>query len=296
MRILVAGGEGQLGREFQALSDASTDIVACARGDLDITRPDSIQTALSRYQPHALINAAAYTAVDKAEQEEHLAMVINADGAANLSSAAKAAGIPFLHVSTDYVFAGDKPHGEVWKISDPCYPQSAYGRSKRAGEERILQLYPENSLILRTSWVFGRYGNNFPKTMLRLGQERDELRVVADQWGGPTHATDIAITLLATARAMREQTLDAGIYHYSGQPFCSWYDFANAVFACAKEAGLRVPTSVIPITTADYPVPAKRPANSALDSQRLCSALGVPASDWHAGVQQLVQHMLNSTH
>lgn len=288
MKLLIAGGEGQVGREFPLLADTTLDIVTCNRATLDITDPVSVRAALTQYQPDALVNAAAYTAVDKAESEADTAFAINATGAATLATAARDAGIPLLHISTDYVFDGDKPPMLAYSETDACAPQSVYGHSKRAGEQAVLAHYPENSLILRTSWVFGRFGNNFAKTMLRLGGEREEVRVVADQWGGPTYAADIARCLVLAARAMHAGTLTPGIYHYSGQPFCNWHAFAQAIFHCAAQHGLRTPQRVLPIASHEYPVAAKRPANSSLDSQRLCRTLGIAPSDWAAGLQQLL--------
>jgi len=211
MRILIAGGDGQLGSEFADIVQADVALIRCARAELDITNPASIEQALSKYQPQALINAAAYTAVDRAESEPDLAFAINATGAGNLAAAAERSGIPLLHVSTDYVFSGDKPAGKAWTEDDICEPRSVYGHSKRVGEELVLEAC-SRTVVLRTSWVFGRYGNNFPKTMLRLARERDVLRVVGDQHGCPTHAADIAATLVKAACAMANKKLASGIY------------------------------------------------------------------------------------
>lgn len=296
MKLLIAGGDGQVGREFPLLANTTLSVVACGRQDMNITDLASVRAVLAQHRPDALINAAAYTAVDKAEQEEAIAMAINATGVNHLAQAARETNIPLLHISTDYVFDGDKPQGRCYHPEDRCAPQSVYGRSKLAGEQAILTTYPENSLILRTSWVFGRFGNNFVNTMLRLGQERDELRVVADQWGGPTYATDIARCLVRAAEALQAGTLTPGIYHYSGQPFCNWHAFAQAIFRCAAQHGLRTPQRVIPIATHEYPVAAKRPANSSLDSQRLCDALGIAPSDWEAGLHTLLDWQAHAAH
>lgn len=292
MRILVAGGEGQLGREFPAYNTGEDVMVCCSRDQLDITDIQSVRRAVQQHQPDALINAAAYTAVDRAEQESDTAFAINAHGVENLARVAQEYNIPLLHVSTDYVFAGDKPHGSLYRETDTCAPRTVYGRSKLEGETRALAQCP-NTFIVRTSWVFGRHGNNFPKTMLRLGQEREEIRVVADQWGGPTHAADIAQMLVIAAKALQQGKLAPGIYHYSGTPLCTWFELATAVFAEAAKAGLRTPR-LIPIATHEYPVPAERPANSALDCSKLTRALGVPPPDWHAGLRLLIAEQLTT--
>ena len=289
MRLLITGGDGQLGREFASYQSANTTIITCPRNALDITDMESIRRAVQHHQPDAIINAAAYTAVDRAEQEIDAAFAINAYGVENLARAAEEHALPLLHVSTDYVFAGNKPRGEAYCETDDCEPRTVYGRSKLAGE-RLALAHCSRTFIARTSWVFGRYGNNFPKTMLRLGQEREELRVVADQWGGPTHAADIAAMLINAAHALLGQSLAPGIYHFSGTPLCTWFDLATAVFAEAGKAGLRTPR-VIPIATHEYPVAAERPANSALDCNKLTQALAIPLSDWQAGIQMLVAEL-----
>lgn len=288
LRLLVTGGEGQLGREF---ADLAVGAVRCGHAELDITDPASIRAALVRYQPHAIINAAAYTAVDRAESEREAAFAINATGPGLLAQAAAAAGIPLLHVSTDYVFAGDKPVGEAWCETDACAPRSVYGQSKLAGEQAALAACPR-AFVLRTSWVFGRYGNNFAKTMLRLAAERDELRVVGDQHGCPTHAGDIAATLVRAAEALVAGTLAPGIYHYAGAPACTWHGFATAVIEQGHARGLlaRLPL-VHPIATHEYPVAAPRPANSVLDCSKLQLALGIPSADWHNGLNKLLDYL-----
>ena len=195
-RILVAGGDGQLGHEFADINEPGIEIIRCSRSELDITNLDNIHSVFAKYQPQAVINAAAYTAETEAEQ----AFAINANGAGYLARAAESLNIPLLHVSTDYVFSGDKPVNKTWTEKDSCEPRSVYGHSKLVGEQQVLDAC-SRALVLRTSWVFGRYGNNFPKTMLRLARERDELRVVGDQVGCPTHAGDIAATLVSRGAA-----------------------------------------------------------------------------------------------
>lgn len=295
LRILVAGGDGQLGREFAHLVQHSVDaqenieLIRCARNELDITHSDSIERVLGKYQPQALINAAAYTAVDRAEAEPDLAFLINATGASNLAAAAQRSNIPLLHVSTDYVFSGDKPVGKAWTEKDICEPRSVYGHSKLVGEELVLEAC-SNALVLRTSWVFGRYGNNFPKTMLRLARERDELRVVGDQHGCPTHAADIAATLVKAAAAMVDKKLASGIYHYAGAPACTWHAFATYIIERAVAVGvLAKKPNIVAIATHEYPVAAARPMNSVLDCSKLQTALNIAPSQWQEGVEVLLQ-------
>lgn len=291
MRILIAGGDGQLGSEFADIVQADVALIRCARAELDITNPASIEQALSKYQPQALINAAAYTAVDRAESEPDLAFAINATGAGNLAAAAERSGIPLLHVSTDYVFSGDKPAGKAWTEDDICEPRSVYGHSKRVGEELVLEAC-SRTVVLRTSWVFGRYGNNFPKTMLRLARERDVLRVVGDQHGCPTHAADIAATLVKAACAMANKKLASGIYHYAGAPACTWHTFATHIIERAFTAGvLEKKPTIISIATHEYPVAAARPMNSVLDASKLHRALGVAPSQWQDGVDALLKKL-----
>jgi dTDP-4-dehydrorhamnose reductase len=244
---------------------------------------------MSRYRPDAIINAAAYTAVDRAETEREQAFAINATGAAHLASAAQSASIPLLHISTDYVFAGDKSLGQAYTEQDVCQPQTVYGLSKLEGEKRVLDLCSQ-VVVMRTSWVFGRFGGNFPKTMLRLAGERDRLGVVSDQWGCPTHAADIASTAVKILRVMGDKRVPTGVYHYAGDSACTWFDLAGYTLQQALAAGkLEKLPDLNPITTADYPVPAPRPANSVLDSSLLSSYLpAVLASDWRAGITTLL--------
>ena len=289
VRILIAGGDGQLGCEFADTAQPGVTLLRCSRSELDITNRDSIDRALAKHQPQALINAAAYTAVDRAESEPDLAFAINANGAGHLAQAAESHGIPLLHVSTDYVFSGDKPPGEMWTEDDACEPRSVYGHSKRVGEEQVLDAC-SRALVLRTSWVFGRYGNNFPKTMLRLARERDELRVVGDQHGCPTHAGDIAATLVKAACAVIERRMDGGIYHYAGAPACTWHGFATQIIDSAFAVGvLQKKPRVVAIATHEYPVAAARPMNSVMDGSKLQRALGITSPPWQDGLDLLLR-------
>ncbi len=290
MRILVAGGDGQVGREFAELQATDgVDIIRCDRRQLDITRPDSIEAALHLYQPDALVNAAAYTAVDRAETNVEQAFAINAQGPEHLARAAARCGIPLVHISTDYVFDGDKPIGQSYTEQDICEPRTVYGQSKLAGE-RMLRAAWNDTYVLRTSWVFGRFGSNFPKTMLRLASERDVLRVVNDQWGCPTHAADIAQTIVRILQT--RDSVRPGIYHYAGDTACTWFDLADYVLEQAAEKRVLGHKILLePIPSSAYPVPAPRPFNSVLDSSVLLSSwsdTSATASDWRAGVARLL--------
>ncbi|MYM65142.1 dTDP-4-dehydrorhamnose reductase [Pseudomaricurvus sp. HS19] len=288
MKVLLFGANGQVGSACrQSLTKAGLDVVALTRADADFAEPMQVISAVQRHAPQFVVNACAYTAVDKAESEEALAQMVNGDSVGLLAQACAAQGIPLLHISTDYVFNGksDRPYTE----SDPVDPMGVYGASKLAGERQLQVLQPQH-IILRTSWVFGEQGNNFVKTMVRLGQSRPELGVVADQVGCPTYAGDIArvITEFVTAYS-KDHELPWGIYHCSNQGQCSWYDFACAIFAEAVEQGIlpRAP-KVNPITTADYPTPAARPAWSVLDTGRLNGWLSEPMPHWQQGLKSVL--------
>lgn len=291
MTILVTGAAGQLGRE--CVERGGTDVVGCDRHALDITDAKALATVLGRVQPKVVINAAAYTAVDKAEQDAATAFAINRDAVSVLATACAERHIPLLHVSTDYVFDGSKP--TPYTEDDAVSPLGVYGASKEQGEAAVRQAQPQH-LIVRTSWVFGRYGANFVKTMLRLARERPELRVVADQRGAPTEAGALADVLIALAqRAAGGETLPWGTYHYSGAPHTTWHGFAEAIVAHAAELGLmsrQIP--VLPIATHQYPTPARRPMNSRLDCGRIRAKLGAPIPDWHQGLERVLDHLKNA--
>lgn len=269
--ILVFGKTGQVATELQR----QADVVALGRDQADLTDPSACARAILESDASVVINAAAYTAVDKAESEEALATIVNGEAPGTMARACAEKGIPFLHVSTDYVFAGDGD--AAWSETDPVAPQNAYGRSKLAGEEAVLAA-GGNPAILRTSWVFSAHGNNFLKTMLRLSESRDVLSVVNDQIGGPTPADKIAEALLTMAKAMQKGR-QGGIYHFAGKPYTSWAGFASEIF---RQAGKDV--SVTGIPSADYPTSATRPLNSRLDCIKLETDFGIPAPDWAAGI------------
>lgn len=288
MRILVIGARGQVGWELTRRAPAlGHETLAWDVAELDITDAAAVDRALAASNAEVVINAAAYTAVDKAEQEPELAFAVNRDGPAHLAAACARLQIPLLHISTDYVYDGRKPGPYV--EDDATAPLGVYGASKLAGDEAVRRLLPRH-LILRVSWVFGVHGHNFVKTILRLAREREELRVVADQYGGPTFAGDIADTLLELAGRTTEMDADAnwGTYHYCGEPATTWHGFASAIIELARaRESLRVQT-VTAITTADYPTPAARPANSMLDCARLAARFGIRPRSWQTGLEALL--------
>ena len=246
---------------------------------------------METFRPDYIINAAAYTAVDKAENDAERAFAVNRDGARHLAEAAEAAGAVMLHISTDYVFdgAGGAPYDEA----APTAPQNIYGASKLAGEQAVLAAC-RRAVVMRTSWVFGANGQNFVKTMLRLGRERDSLGIVADQYGAPTAAADIAAALITIVRRHTPEQLAerAGIYHYCGSPYASWFEFAETIFAEAAAQGVlaKIP-AVKPIATADYPTPAKRPADSRLDCGKIRAVFGIGPCDWHSALSDLQPYL-----
>jgi dTDP-4-dehydrorhamnose reductase len=279
MKLLVFGKTGQVARELQRLYPNATYL---GRDEADLSDPAACAAAIAASDADAVINSAAWTAVDKAETEEAAATVVNGEAPTAMAQAAAAKGIPFLHISTDYVFdgTGDQPF-----IPDhPTAPLGAYGRSKLAGEQGV-RAAGGNHLILRTSWVVSAHGANFVKTMLRLGAERESLNVVADQIGGPTPASAIAEALLAAAQAMLAGA-QGGTHHFSGYPDTSWADFARAIMA---DAGL--PCRINDIPTSEYPTPAKRPLNSRLDCRAFTQAFGIPRPDWWQGLTAIVKEL-----
>mgnify|MGYP001317200100 FL=1 len=277
--ILVFGKTGQVASELQR----SGDVLALGRDHADLSDPFACMQRIRALSPRAVINAAAYTAVDKAEEDEELATIINGDSPTAIARACAEMQIPLVHISTDYVFEG---LGEVpWKPNDTTAPQNAYGRSKLAGEAGILGSAATH-VILRTSWVVSAHGANFIKTMLRLSEARDTLSVVADQIGGPTPARDIADACLMIAQHLQDDPTKSGTYHYSGAPSVSWADFASEIFVQAARS-----VKVIPIQTAEYPTPAKRPLNSRMDCRTTASTFGVKQPDWRKGLSEILKEL-----
>ena len=277
--ILVFGKTGQVATELQRLGD----VVALGRDQADLSNPAACADAIRTHAPRAVINAAAYTAVDRAEEEDALATLINGNAPTAMARACAELAIPLIHISTDYVFegTGDAP----WRPHHPTAPQNAYGRSKLAGEAGIRDSGAVHA-ILRTSWVISAHGANFVKTMLRLSETRDASKIVADQIGGPTPARDVAAACLQIAEQLMADPSKSGTYHYSGEPDVSWADFAQAIF---EQAGKAV--TVTPIPTTDYPTPAKRPLNSRMDCGATQQVFGIPRSTWREGLNMILQEL-----
>ena len=286
-RILITGGSGQVGHYLKAQLEGCAELSVPDSTALNIADRRSVRQTVETFRPDYIINAAAYTAVDKAESDAERAFAVNREGARHLAEAAEAAGAAMLHISTDYVFdgAGGAPYDEA----APTAPQNIYGASKLAGEQAVLAAC-RRAVVMRTSWVFGAHGQNFVKTMLRLGRERDSLGIVADQYGAPTAAADIAAALITIVRRHTPEQLAerAGIYHYCGSPYASWFEFAETIFAEAAAQGVlaKIP-AVKPIATADYPTPAKRPADSRLDCGKIRAVFGIVLCNWHSALSDL---------
>ena len=279
MRVLITGAQGQVGQELMHLAPASWQVHGLGSKELDISNAQQVMTVVQTLQPQLIINAAAYTAVDKAESDSMRAHAVNHLGAENLAKAAQQQNCPLLHISTDYVFSGQQT--QPYTEQDTPAPNSVYGASKWLGAQAINACCAQH-IILRTSWVFGLHGNNFVKTMLRLAQGRDALNIVSDQVGGPTSARSIAQALWQIAQQYQSSGSCAwGTYHFSGAPTCSWYAFAAEIFAQAVTLRLieKAP-KLTPIKTCDYPTPAQRPAYSVLDNSKLNQQLNITQSDW----------------
>lgn len=292
MRILVTGREGQVVRSLAERGPASGhSIVALGRPELDLTGdPSSIVETIKAAKPDAIVSAAAYTAVDKAETDQDTAFAVNERGAGAVARAARELGVPLVHLSTDYVFDGAKagPYAE----DDRTGATGVYGASKLAGE-KVVVAEQSNSAVLRTAWVYSPFGANFVKTMLGLAGDRDEIGVVADQRGNPTSALDIAEGVLAVTEALARSD-DAelrGIFHMTAEGGASWAEFAEAVFA--ESAALGGPSATVnPISTAQFPTPATRPQNSQLDSTKLLQAYGIQLPAWQSSVRKVVRRLL----
>jgi len=290
--IFVAGATGQVAHALVAAARRrGLPLVAHGRPAIDLERPEGIGATIVAARPIAIVNAAAYTAVDKAESEPERALAVNRDGAAALARAAAILDVPFIHLSTDYVFAGDKATAYV--EADPTAPASAYGRSKLAGEQAVAAAHAK-SVVLRTAWVYGPHGANFVRTMLRLAGERDELRVVDDQRGSPTAAPDIAEAILAIVATIGRtgwQESYAGVFHLTGGGETTWCGFARTIMAEAAARGARsVPVTAI--GTADFPTPARRPANSRLDAGRLAEVFGIRLPPWQESLAATLDELI----
>jgi dTDP-4-dehydrorhamnose reductase len=288
MRVLVLGAGGQVGSELRLHSwPANTKLIAFDRSGLDITRRDAVSAAIAGQHPDIVVNTAAYTAVDRAESEPAAAWAVNCIGAGNIATACREAGVPLIHVSTDYVFDGTQT--SPYQETDPVNPLGVYGASKEAGERAIRETLREY-IILRTAWVYSSHGHNFVKTMLRLAAEQPILRVVADQTGSPTSAADLAGAIARIAQHIARGDGVWGTYHFAGAGAVTWHGFAEAIFdLAARWRG--PPPRVEAITTADYPTPARRPANSVLDCSRIAATFAIKPRPWRAALADVIEEL-----
>jgi dTDP-4-dehydrorhamnose reductase len=291
MRIIVIGKEGQVARALAERAKAhGAQAVLVGRPKIDLADPSGIEDVLFETGGDVVVNAAAYTAVDQAESEPELAEAINGIGAGAVAGAAAAMGVPVIHLSTDYVFdgTGERPYRE----DDPVSPLGAYGTSKLLGEQAVAEV--DDHVILRTAWVYSPFGKNFVKTMLRLAADRDEVGVVADQHGAPTSALDIADGILAISRNLLDKPQDSslrGLFHMTGTGYATWAEFASEIFAVSARLG-GPSARVRAIATADFPTPARRPANSRLDCTKLSNAHGVVLPPWRTSLETCVKRLI----
>lgn len=277
--ILVFGQTGQVARELKVFND----VVTLTRNQADLSNPISCANAIREFNPSAVINAAAFTAVDKAEEEEALATLVNGDAPTCMAKTCAEIGIPFVHISTDYVFDGTGE--EPWSPCDTTNPQNAYGRSKEAGEKGVIASGAVYA-ILRSSWVVSSHGDNFIKTMLRLSETTQTLSVVSDQIGSPTAARDIANACYRIASALHLNPRKSGVYHFSGSPYVSWYNFAYEIFRLAK-----CDIDLKPILSADYSTASRRPLNSRLECSDIFTQFGIEQVDWRISLSVILEEM-----
>ena len=290
--ILVLGGHGQLGTELVLQARAANlSLTAAGHNEVDVADPKTIARAIARYRPSLIVNAAAYNNVDKAETQQAAAIRANSLGPSVVAASAKRAGLPMVHISTDYVFDGTKCGAYV--ESDPTAPLGVYGRTKAAGEAAVRSALPRH-VILRTSWLYGEFGHNFLKTMLRLARERDELRVVADQRGCPTSTRDLADAILAVAPRMTAREAIWGTYHFAGTGATTWHGFASRIVAAQAPLTGRRP-HIVPITTAEFLTRARRPANSELDCGLFAATFGFRGRPWTDEADTIVRALVTAT-
>jgi dTDP-4-dehydrorhamnose reductase len=287
-RLLVFGRTGQVAQALAAHTGAVC--IFLGREDADLSRPETLGALIKNSDCDAVVNAAAYTAVDKAESEPDLARRVNAEAPGEMARVCARVGTPFVHLSTDYVFdgSGNTPKSE----DEPIAPLNIYGRTKAEGEARVLEAGGV-PFVLRTSWVYAPWGANFVRTMVRLGAEREEMKVVADQIGAPTSALDIAGGIVMLATAVKDGARFPGVYHMTAQGEASWYDLAVAIFAQAARRGRKVPGRVLPIASAEYPTPARRPLNSRLDGTKLEKTYGIRLPQWTESLSHVMDTILN---
>jgi len=298
MTILVLGANGQVGREIIELSQVQTDkihrVLGMGRHELDITDNSVVQRVINSIKPALIINAAAYTAVDKAESEVELAFAINRDGVANVAQCCADLQIPLIHISTDYIFDGAKSTAYV--ETDTANPHSVYGESKWLGEQRIRQVLDKH-IILRTSWVFGKYGRNFVFTMMALARKQPILRVVDDQHGCPTSAASIAAVILTIAESIQNNSNSPwGVYHFCGTPATTWYQFCQSILELSRSDETFAVQELVAIETKDFPTPAARPKNSVLNCDKIHKSFGISQSHWREDLQDMlsIRHSNNS--
>jgi dTDP-4-dehydrorhamnose reductase len=291
MKILLTGSKGQLGREVEKSGiSAGLDITPMDLPEIDITDSNMLIRIFSELKPSIVINAAAYTAVDPAETQKDICYAVNLDGPANLTRLCDKYNARLIHVSTDYVFdgKGNTPYQE----DDPVSPINVYGHSKAEGEKAVIAGSGKH-IVLRTSWLYGRYGKNFVKTMLRMGQEKREIKVVNDQYGCPTCAYDLAKVIILIAQQFSEGKSDnSGIYQYSGSGITTWYEFAVSIFQFAGEIGINKIPSVTPIPTSQFPTAAKRPLYTALDCAKIKMSFGVELTPWRHSLKKTIQQII----
>lgn len=292
-RILLIGKTGQVGQELQDTLKLLGDVVALGRSDLDLTQPESIRQSIAHIQPEIIINAAAYTAVDKAETEPELAFAINGVAPTIMAESAQKLGATLVHISTDYVFDGK--HNTPYTEEDDCNPIGVYGKSKLQGELGI-KTNTDRHIILRTAWVYGTRGHgNFVKTMLRLASDREEIKVVADQIGSPTYSQDIAVAITQLVSKLSFHAGIFGTYHYTNSGVASWYDFAYTIFEVAKQLDFPLKIErVVPITTSEYPTPASRPTYSVLSTQKISQTLGTFPVHWRQALVKMLTELANN--
>lgn len=290
MRVLITGAKGQVGHCLTKQLKNKVELLAVGSNELDITNSDAVFNLVDEFKPDFIINAAAFTAVDKAEECVDLAYAVNCDGPKNLAKAADNVGGTVLHISTDYVFPGDKQG--VYSEEDEIGPLGVYGKSKLAGELALAEAN-ERHIILRTAWVFGEHGNNFVKTMLRLRKDRKALSIVGDQYGGPTYAGDIASALIVIMNKLYVNNDSSlyGIYHFSGTPHVSWYEFAKKIFQQAEAKQLLNAPTLTSITTDMYPTPAVRPENSKLNCDKIQHNFSIAPSNWQEALENIEGYM-----
>ena len=292
MKVLVTGSNGQLGNELTRQGrDFHFDIFPYDLPELDITDPVLIEEVFAKTRPDLIVNAAAYTLVDQSEDEPDNAFAVNRDGPEYLARACRDLGIPMIHISTDYVFSGDT--SDPYHEQDPISPMGVYGRSKAAGEDRVRTCL-KNHIIVRTSWLYGVYGHNFVKTMLRLGKEKKKIPVVADQYGCPTSAADLAEALLRIAALLKSKDPEVwGTYHFCNAGVVNWYAFAKEIFRIAERFGQGPVPMVEPITTDQYPVKAERPPFSALSCGRIKKNFNISQRPWDESLSVVIERMFS---